>query len=152
MHAGRVAALLRTCARIPLLELGAADIRLGLGTHAPGVARGFAFLTISAWSYAPLSAVWEPVMEPWQVLAHLDHNTASRCVYGMKARMQAFILYLVCKLGLFCVYLKLYCGSCQSCRRSYFSRWLQQVCVVRSGRMAQEGTKLNSQCNESGVA
>jgi hypothetical protein len=34
---GRCAALLRTCARIPLLEVGAADIRVGMGTHAPGV-------------------------------------------------------------------------------------------------------------------
>lgn len=75
---GRCAALLRTCARIPLLEVGAADIRVGLGTHAPGVTRGFAFLTVSAWSYAPLAAVWEPVMEPWQVLGHVDLNSTSR--------------------------------------------------------------------------
>ncbi len=98
---GRCAALLRTTARIPLLELGAADIRLGLGTHAPGVTRGFAFLTLSAWSYAPLAAVWEPVLEPWQVLGHLDHNAASRCarhscVLGVRVHACARASVTVC--------------------------------------------------------
>lgn len=49
-----MAALLRSCARVPLLELGAQGVRLGLGTHAPGVTRGFLFATASAYSYHPL--------------------------------------------------------------------------------------------------
>jgi hypothetical protein len=33
VRAGRVAALLRSATRVPLLEIGAADIKLGLGTQ-----------------------------------------------------------------------------------------------------------------------
>jgi hypothetical protein len=33
VRAGRVAALLRSATRVPLLEVGAADIKLGLGTQ-----------------------------------------------------------------------------------------------------------------------
>ncbi len=45
--------------------------------------RGFLFATASAWSYRPLVAAWEPVLEPWQVLVHLDQNARAHYSSGI---------------------------------------------------------------------
>ncbi|KAL6746103.1 hypothetical protein V8C86DRAFT_3121422 [Haematococcus lacustris] len=74
VRVGRVAVQLRSEVRTPLLELGAQAIKLGLGTQAEGVLRGFLFASVSCWHYRPLLAAWEPVVEPWQLLLHLDRN------------------------------------------------------------------------------
>lgn len=39
-----------------------------------GVKRCFAYLTTSLWSYNQSLEVWEPIMEPWQLLLHMDIN------------------------------------------------------------------------------
>lgn len=36
--------------------------------------RCFAYLTTSLWSYNQSLEVWEPIMEPWQLLLHMDIN------------------------------------------------------------------------------
>lgn len=36
--------------------------------------RCFAYLTTSLWSYNQNLEVWEPIMEPWQLLLHMDTN------------------------------------------------------------------------------
>ena len=36
--------------------------------------RCFAYLTTSLWSYNQSLNVWEPIMEPWQLLLHMDTN------------------------------------------------------------------------------
>lgn len=78
VRAGRMAVLLRSCARVPLMEIGASGVRFGCGSHGPLVTRGFVFATASVWSYQPLLAAWEPVLEPWQLLLHVDHNAGHR--------------------------------------------------------------------------
>ena len=40
--------------------------------------RGFMFVSASANTYHPDLAAWEPLLEPWQLLMHLDHSTHSR--------------------------------------------------------------------------
>jgi vacuolar protein sorting-associated protein 13A/C len=49
----------------------------------PGVIRGFLFATASAWSYQPLLAAWEPVLEPWQLLVHVDRNALGHHAVGV---------------------------------------------------------------------
>jgi vacuolar protein sorting-associated protein 13A/C len=38
------------------------------------VRRCFAYLTTSLWSYHQSLEVWEPILEPWQLLLHMDTN------------------------------------------------------------------------------
>lgn len=45
--------------------------------------RCFAFLTTSCWSYNQALQAWEPVIEPWQLLLHLDTNPRARAVAGV---------------------------------------------------------------------
>jgi hypothetical protein len=51
---------------------------MGLGSAGPGVTRGFLFVSASANTYNPQLTAWEPMLEPWQLLLHMDHNTQSR--------------------------------------------------------------------------
>lgn len=46
----------------------------GLSQEVCGVKRCFAYLTTSLWSYNQILEVWEPIMEPWQLLLHMDVN------------------------------------------------------------------------------
>jgi len=46
----------------------------GLSQEPCGVCRCFAYLTTSLWSYNQSLDVWEPIMEPWQLLLHMDTN------------------------------------------------------------------------------
>lgn len=36
--------------------------------------RCFAYLTVGLWSYHQSLEVWEPILEPWQLLLHMDAN------------------------------------------------------------------------------
>lgn len=45
--------------------------------------RCFAYLTISLWSYHQSLEVWEPIMEPWQLLLHMDSNPNSQSSAGI---------------------------------------------------------------------
>jgi vacuolar protein sorting-associated protein 13A/C len=47
------------------------------------VRRCFAFLTTSIWSYNQALQAWEPVIEPWQLLLHLDSNPRTRALAGV---------------------------------------------------------------------
>jgi hypothetical protein len=38
--------------------------------------RGYLFSNLSLWSYAEERRAWEPLIEPWQLLAHADVNQA----------------------------------------------------------------------------
>lgn len=67
LRLGRAAVTVRTSLGRPLLELDVREARMGLCTQGPDVSRGFAFLTMSAWTHSPTLGVWEPLLEPWQV-------------------------------------------------------------------------------------
>jgi vacuolar protein sorting-associated protein 13A/C len=54
-----------------------------MSNEVSGVRRCFAFLTASAWSYNHALQAWEPVIEPWQLLLHLDSNPRSRPIAGV---------------------------------------------------------------------
>jgi hypothetical protein len=47
------------------------------------VRRCFAYLTTSLWSYHQSLEVWEPIMEPWQLLLHCDINPHSHNSAGI---------------------------------------------------------------------
>jgi vacuolar protein sorting-associated protein 13A/C len=46
----------------------------GLTQEPCGVRRCFAYLTMGLWSYHQSLEVWEPILEPWQLLLHMDTN------------------------------------------------------------------------------
>eukprot|EP00955_Chlamydomonas_euryale_P030694 323149-Chlamydomonas_euryale.AAC.1 len=68
---------------MPLVELAAVDVRVCLGTDAPGITRGVVFLSSAVNSYNEELAEWEPVLEPWLVLLHLDASARSRTTNGV---------------------------------------------------------------------
>jgi hypothetical protein len=76
--------LLRNTLRAPVLELDCTDIKAGVLVEAPGVTRCFAFQQSSLWSYNGLRRAWEPVIEPLQMLAHLDLNATPRARGGVQ--------------------------------------------------------------------
>ena len=75
--------LLRNTQRTPIAEIGALDVRLGVGSQSQGVTRGFAFLTLSLCTYQPDMGAWEPLLEPWQLLVHLDQSKLSKMSKGV---------------------------------------------------------------------
>jgi vacuolar protein sorting-associated protein 13A/C len=49
-----------------------------------GVRRCFSYLTTSLWSYNQSLEVWEPIMEPWQLLLHMDTNPNPQSSAGIQ--------------------------------------------------------------------
>lgn len=75
--------LLRNTLRVPVLELDTTNIQAGTATEAAGVTRCFAILQSSIWSYNDMHQAWEPVVEPLQMLAHLDINNNAQARGGV---------------------------------------------------------------------
>ncbi len=55
----------------------------GCPVQEAGVTRGLLFANVSLWSYSSANTAWEPVIEPWQVLAHTDINSVGRSRAGV---------------------------------------------------------------------
>jgi hypothetical protein len=69
--------------RLLLLCRTALYVSSGLSQEVCGVRRCFAYLTTSLWSYNQSLEVWEPIMEPWQLLLHMDTNPNSQSSAGI---------------------------------------------------------------------
>jgi hypothetical protein len=54
-----------------------------MGNQTAGVSRGFVFLSACINTYHPDLSAWEPLLEPWQLLLHLDSSTHSRVCSGV---------------------------------------------------------------------
>jgi hypothetical protein len=76
--------MIRNSLRVPIAEVGAQELQLGISTSVPGINRAFMFLTASVNTYNPLLAVWEPMLEPWQLLSHLDHSQHAKVTSGRR--------------------------------------------------------------------
>ncbi|GIL84697.1 hypothetical protein Vretifemale_13315, partial [Volvox reticuliferus] len=83
LHLNRAVVLLRTSLGRPLLELDVRNMALSYQCECSDLSRSYAYFNVSAWTHNLSLGVWEPLLEPWEVLAHLDDNRAARPIAGV---------------------------------------------------------------------
>ncbi|GIL84681.1 hypothetical protein Vretifemale_13310, partial [Volvox reticuliferus] len=83
LRLNRAVVLLRTSLGRPLLELDVRNMALSYQCECSDLSRSYAYFNVSAWTHNLSLGVWEPLLEPWEVLAHLDDNRAARPIAGV---------------------------------------------------------------------
>ncbi|GLI59136.1 hypothetical protein VaNZ11_000961, partial [Volvox africanus] len=83
LRLNRAVVLLRTSLGEPLLELDVRNTTLSYQSEYPDLSRSYAYLNVSGWTHNSSLCVWEPLLEPWEILAHLDDNRAARPIAGV---------------------------------------------------------------------
>ncbi|KAK9834254.1 hypothetical protein WJX81_000411 [Elliptochloris bilobata] len=83
LKSGASSLLVRDALRRPLAELELGEVSAGLSRSPPAVMQAYLGVRLSVWSYNALVTTWEPVLEPWDVIAKADLNSSAAPALGV---------------------------------------------------------------------
>lgn len=78
-------------ARVPVLHMDLGAIEAGVHGPSKDVIQAYVGLRLGMWSYNPGSRHWEPVIEPWDVIARCDANYSMESDGGIEPGIHASI-------------------------------------------------------------